>query len=258
MLTAVDPVAYQINHYDDGFHAAVGRRLEDHLDAGVSAVEALHVDAPFLLPREARIGELRDHRFRLTDRNKALIDHLVVVAEADVAVLERQRIDGPSAACLGDGALLPKPPGAAAFALKQHHRQTSAADDGGCGDIGERRLERRQGGKRTSCRRGGNLFAPAGPFVIAIIIGVIAVAIMIVIGVHDCLPILLWKVASASENVRAVSTRPGTGACAFSLRTSEMPERRELMSSLGTSRPRAFALSSTCFGERISAFMTSS
>src|SRR5262249_15198036 len=67
-----------------------------------------------------------------------------------------------------------------------------------------------------------------------------------------------WKVASASENARAVSTRPGSAACAFSLRTSDTPERREPMSSVGTSSPRAFALSSTCLGERISAFMTSS
>src|SRR5262249_48809895 len=189
--------------------------------------------------------------------DKVLTDHLVGVVEADEAVLERHRIDGPPAARLGDGLLLPEHPSAGAFALEQQHRQTRAADDGCRVDIGERRLERRQGGKRTSCGRGGDLLAP-GPFVFTIVVGVIAVAIMIVIGVHGCLPILLWKVASASENIRAVSTRPGTRACAFSLRTSETPERREPMSSLGTSRPRAFALSSTCLGERISAFMTSS
>src|SRR5262249_34972615 len=144
--------------------------------------------SPLLLPREAHIGELRDHRFRLTDRNEALTEHLVVVAEADEAVLERQRIDGPSAAGLGDGALLPKSPSAAVFStLEQQHRQTSAADDGCCIDVSERCLERRYGGERTSCWRGGNLLAP-GPFVFAIVVGVIAVAIMIVVVAHACLP----------------------------------------------------------------------
>src|SRR5262249_6699266 len=238
MLTAVDPVTYQINHYDDGFDAAVGRRLEDHLNAGVSAAEALHVDAPLFLPLEPCVGQLRDHRLRLTDRNKALVNHFVGVVEADEAVLERQRIDGPSAACLGDGALLPKSPGAAAFALKQHHRPTGAADDGCRIDVGERCLERRQGGERTSCRRGGNLLA-SEPFVIAIVVGVIAVAVMIAGVVHACLP--PWKASSASENARAISTRPGIGACAFSTRTSETPERVETINSCGTFKPRAFA-----------------
>ena len=153
--------------------------------AGVSAAEALHVDGPLLLPIESCVGKLCDHRFRLSDRNEALVGHLVIVAEADVAVLERQRIDGPPAVCLGDGALLPESPSAAAFALEQHHRQTGAADDRCRVDVGERRLERRQGGERTSrCWRGGKL-AP-GPFVFAVVVGVIAVAIMIVI-VHGCL-----------------------------------------------------------------------
>jgi hypothetical protein len=80
----------------------------------------------------------------------------------------------------------PNPPSAAAFpTLEQQHRQTGAADDGCRIDIGERRLERRQGSKRTSCWRGGNL-AP-GPFVFAIVVGVIAVAIMIVVVTHGYL-----------------------------------------------------------------------
>src|SRR5262249_6394082 len=86
MLTVVDPVAYLINHYGDGFDAAVGRRLEDRLDAGVGAIEALHVDAPLLLPLESCVGQLREHRLRLTNRNEALIDYLVGVVEADEAV----------------------------------------------------------------------------------------------------------------------------------------------------------------------------
>src|SRR5262249_29800842 len=180
------------------------------------------------------------------------VDHLVAV-ETDVAVPERQRVNGPSAAFLGNGAPLPKSPSAAVFStLEQQHRQTSAADDGCRINISERRLERRQGGKRTSCWRGGDLLAP-GPFVFAIIVGVIAGAIMIAGVVHACLP--PWKALSASENVRASSARPSTGTRTFSLRTSETPERCEPMRSLGTSRPRAFALSSTCLGERMLASM---
>ena len=34
-----------------------------------------------------------------------------------------------------------------------------------------------------------------------------------------------WKAASAAENDRTISLRPGTGARAFSLRTSATPER---------------------------------
>src|SRR5262249_20846882 len=100
MLTAVDPVAYRFDQYDDGFDAAIGRRLEDPLDASISAVEALHVDSPFFLPRESYVLHCRDQRFRLTDRNEVFANYLVGVVEADEAVLERQRIDGPSAACL--------------------------------------------------------------------------------------------------------------------------------------------------------------
>ena len=74
----------------DGLDAADGRRLEDHLDAGVGAVEALQVDRPLLLPREAFVGQLRDVGHRLADGNEALAEHLVAVAEADVAALERQ------------------------------------------------------------------------------------------------------------------------------------------------------------------------
>src|SRR6516162_800202 len=255
MLPAVEPVTYFINYQDDCFEGAVSRCLEDHLDASIGAAEALHVDAPLLLPFEAaHVRKLRDQRFWLTDRNEALIEHLVVVAEANVAVLERQRIDGPFAAFLGDGTPLPEYPSAVIFpALEQQHWQPSPTDDGRRVDVGERRLERRQGGKRTSRWRGGNL-AP-GPFVFAIIVGVIAVAIVLGIA-HGCLP--PQKALSASENVRASSPRPRTGTRTFSLRTSETPERREPMSSLGISRPRAFALSSTCLGERSSAFMTSS
>src|SRR5262249_25010972 len=124
----------------------------------------------------------------------------------------------------------------------------------------ERLLQCRQGGDRTSRWRGGNLLAP-GPFVFAIVVGVIAIAILIVVvgmiavaimvvGVAHRLP-PFWKAMSASENRRADSTRPGSGTCAFSTRTSETPERFETMSSGGTLRPRAFARSSTCLGERM-------
>ena len=34
-----------------------------------------------------------------------------------------------------------------------------------------------------------------------------------------------WKASSAAEKDRTISPRPGTGARAFSLRTSETPER---------------------------------
>src|SRR5262249_53959285 len=99
----------------------------------------------------------------------------------------RQRVNGPSAAFLGNSAPLPKSPSAAVFStLEQQHRQARAADDGCRIDVGERRLERRQGGERTSCWPGGDLLAP-GPFVFAIVVGVIAVAIVVVIA-HVCLP----------------------------------------------------------------------
>src|SRR5262249_19860606 len=91
-----------------------------------------------------------------------------------VAVFERQRIHSPSAAFLGDGALLTKPPGAAALTLEQKHRQARAADDGRRRNVGERRGERCQGGHRTSdYRRGCNLLVRAA-FVIAITVIVIA------------------------------------------------------------------------------------
>src|SRR6516162_7162798 len=92
---------------------------------------------------------------------------------------------------------------AAAFStLEQHHRQTGAADADR--DVSERCLQRRQGGERASRWRGGDL-AP-GPFVIAVVVGVIAVAILIVVvTTHALSP---WKALSASENIRAVSLRP--------------------------------------------------
>src|SRR5262249_60159246 len=147
-------------------------------------------------------------RFRLADRSEALVKHFVALAKADVAVPKRRWVDGPSTTFLGDRALLPEPPSAVIFsALKQQHRQAAPADD--CRRVGivERGLERRQGGERTSCWRGGNLLA-LGPFVIAIVVSVIAITIMIRDILHVCLP--PWKASSASENVRAVSTRPGT------------------------------------------------
>src|SRR5262249_5235683 len=73
MLTAVDPVAYQIDHYDDGLDAAVSIRLEDDLHAGVGPGDALQVDSPFLLPRKSCVGQFCDHRLRLADRNKAFV-----------------------------------------------------------------------------------------------------------------------------------------------------------------------------------------
>src|SRR6516165_4428159 len=206
---------------NDGLNGALGRRLEDNLDAGVGTADALHVDGPFLLPRKTCVRHIRDQRFRLTDRNEALTEHLLFVAEADAAPLECQRIDGPSAVGFGNCALLPKSPGAVVLpTLEQHHRQAGAADDGCRVDVGERCLERRQGGERTSCWRGGNLLAP-GPFVFAIVVGVIAVAIMIAGVVHAYPP--PRRASSASENVRASSARPSTGTRTFSLRCSETP-----------------------------------
>ena len=70
-----------------------------------------------LLPREALVGQLRDVGHRLADGHEALAEHLVAVAEADVAALERRRVDGPAAAVLDDGPLLPERPGAVAVAL---------------------------------------------------------------------------------------------------------------------------------------------
>ena len=40
-----------------------------------------------------------------------------------------------------------------------------------------------------------------------------------------------WRASSAAENDRTISSRPGTGARAFSARTSETPERRETINS---------------------------
>src|SRR5262249_54867172 len=200
------------------------------------------------LPRGPQVRKLREYRHRQTDRNKVLTEHFVAL-EANVAVLKRRWIDGPFAACLGHGSFLSIPVSAAVFsALKQHHRLTRTADDGCCIDLGERCLERRQGGKRASRWRGGDL-AP-GPFVFAIVVGVIAVAILVVVVATHTLP-PFWKALSASENIRAVSLRPRTGACTFSARTSETPERAEAINSCGILRPRAFALSSICLGERI-------
>ena len=42
-----------------------------------------------------------------------------------------------------------------------------------------------------------------------------------------------WKASSAAEKDRTISFRPGTGARAFSLRTSETPERCETINSDG-------------------------
>src|SRR5262249_55927449 len=251
--TAVDSVAYQINQNDDGFDLTVGRRLEDHFDTCVGAGDALHVDGPFLLPRESCVLHFRDHRFRLANRNEVFANYLAGVAEADAAPPKRHRVDRPSAVRFRDGLLLPEHPSARAFALEQQHRQTGAADDGCRIDAGERRLQRRQGGDRTSCRRGGDLLAPE-LFVFAIVVGVIAVAIVIRDINHVCFP--PRKPVSASENTRAVSTRPRTGACAFSTRTSETPERFETINSCGILRPRAFARSSSCLGERITSAST--
>ena len=63
---------------------------------------------------------------------------------------------------------------------------------------------------------------------------VVVVGIVVVIMVrlnHGLLP--SWKASSASEKDRTISSRPGTGTRTFSLRTSEMPERRETMNSVG-------------------------
>src|SRR5262249_653845 len=138
-------------------------------------------------------------------------------------------------------------------ALEEHHRQSGAADADW--DIGERFLERRYGSHhRTSFWHGGD-FA-LGLLVIAFAI-VIAIAIMVmVICIHGLASSL--KALSCSEDGCASSTRPRTGLRAFSTRTSETPERLEPIKSCGTLRPRAFALISTCLGERISVFVISS
>src|SRR5262245_52778956 len=186
---------------------------------------ALHFDGPLLLPRESRVRKLGKVGFWLPDRHQLFTygRSLFIGTEADVTPLKRHGIDGPSATFLGDRALLPEAPDAAFSALELQHRQTGAADVGRRVDAGERRLECCQGGKRTSRWRGGNLLAP-GPFVFAAIIiggvvGVIVVVITIRNATHDLPP--SWKALSAAENFRASSTRPGTGTCAFSTRTSE-------------------------------------
>ncbi len=70
--------------------------------------------------------------------------------------------------------------------------------------------------------------------------------------------LLSGRRSSAAAKDRTISSRPGTGARAFSHRTSETPERCETMNSGGTLRPRALARSSTCFGERMVSAMMSS
>src|SRR6516164_5729332 len=158
VLIAVEPVTQLINQQHDGLDGAIGRCLEDHLDASVGAVEALHVDAPFLLPRKCRIGHIRDQRLRLSDGNKTFANHFVAVAEGDAAPLDRQRIDGPPAAFFGNGAPLPKSPSAAIFStLEEHHRQSGAPDTDW--DISERCLKRRHGGECTSRWRRDNWLA---------------------------------------------------------------------------------------------------
>src|SRR6516225_10916396 len=124
---------------------------------------------------------------RLSDGNKTFANHFVAVAEGDAAPLDRQRIDSPPAAFLGNGAPLPEPPSAAIFsALEEHHRQSGAPDTDW--DISERCCERCYGGERTSCWRGGDLLA-SRLFVFAIIVSVIAVEIVVVSGIaHACLP----------------------------------------------------------------------
>src|SRR6516165_6092918 len=112
VLSAVEPVTDQINQQDDGLDLAARRCLESYLDAGVSAVEAFQINSPFLLPRKSYVLHIRDQRFWLADGDKVLAGHLVSIAEADAAPFERHRVDGPSAARLGDGLLLPEHPSA--------------------------------------------------------------------------------------------------------------------------------------------------
>src|SRR5262249_27750592 len=181
--------------------------------------------------------------------------HLFVIAKADVTPHERRRVGAPPAVRFGDNLPLSIHPSAIAFsALEKQHRQPSAAEVGRRIDVGERCLERRQGGERTSCGRGSNLFA-SRLLVIAIVVGVIVVVIRFVIVTHARL--LCWKASSAAANDRAISPRPRTGTRTFSLRTSDAPERCETMSSSGIFKPRALARSSICLGERRASSMMS-
>ena len=134
-------------------------------------------------------------------------------------------------------------------ALELHERLDRTAADGRGVDRLERRRQRRQrsGSERARfgvsgdgaiarrrCRwRGSGLGSRS-------VIG---------FGLSHALP-PSWKAESASEKDRTISLRPGTGARAFSLRTSDTPEGCETINSFGILRPRAFARISTCLGER--------
>src|SRR5262249_54666476 len=111
VLAAVEPVAYRLDQSGDGFDAAVGCRLEDHLDAGISASGAFQLYAPLICPRKAVVWKRGDIGLRLGDGNEALAEHLLVVIPADGAPPGRQDVDGPAAALLGDGSLLSICPG---------------------------------------------------------------------------------------------------------------------------------------------------
>ena len=157
---------------------------------------------------------------------------------------------------------LPERPDATLSALELHERVYWTAADGRGVDRLERRRQRRQrsGSERARFRGGGD--CPA------VIVGGGAclpsrrrVGVGVRVGIGFCLLIASppsWKAASAPEKDRTISPRPGTGARAFSLRTSETPEGCETINSVGTLRPRAFARSSTCFGERRPSTTTSS
>src|SRR5262249_27771917 len=118
----IDLLANLIEQQNDILESAIGIRLVDRLKAGIGAVEALHVNRPLLLPGESGVRKLGEFRFRLGNRNHLFAGHLLVIAEADEAPLERKRVDGPSAVDLGDHALLSDSPTAAVLAaLEQQH-----------------------------------------------------------------------------------------------------------------------------------------
>src|SRR4029077_20523337 len=144
VLTAVDAAAYLTDQALDGSDAANGRRLEDNLNPGVGAGDAPRRYRPFFLPLEAKVRQFCQVRHRQADGQNLLADTLVVCVKADIAALERGRIEGPAAIIVDDGPALSVHPSAVILAgFELHHGQSSAAGTGDV-DVGERRSERRQ------------------------------------------------------------------------------------------------------------------
>ena len=97
----------------------------------------------------------------------------------------------------------------------------------------ERRLPSAVQRRRAPLRWRGGDGAPVVIVVIApIVVIVMVVVVMFTFGSHVCSPDC-WNASSSAAKARAISSRPRTGTRTFSLRTSETPERRETMNSVG-------------------------